>query len=87
MPGLIPVEYCGGMDVMNEGKETSDNFCVDKLEKEDEVGSCPTRYCNDTSHSLGNQLRTMLFSIPDSGDLTVAFYRFSFQKRGHAYYC
>ncbi|KAF0917096.1 hypothetical protein E2562_016903 [Oryza meyeriana var. granulata] len=48
---------CGGMDVMSEGKETSDNFCVDKLEKEDEVGSCPTRYCKDTSQSPGSASR------------------------------
>uniref|UniRef100_A0A0E0JPD8 Plus3 domain-containing protein n=1 Tax=Oryza punctata TaxID=4537 RepID=A0A0E0JPD8_ORYPU len=47
----------GGMDVMNEGKETSDNFCVDKLEKEDDVGSCPTRYGNNTSQSLGSASR------------------------------
>ncbi|EAZ13722.1 uncharacterized protein [Oryza sativa Japonica Group] len=56
-------KYCGGMDVMNEGKETSDNFCVDKLEKEDEVGSCPTRYCNDTSHSLGSASRKEVMPI------------------------
>ncbi|XP_006644789.1 uncharacterized protein LOC102716826 [Oryza brachyantha] len=47
---------CGGMDVMNEGKESSDNFCVDKLE-EDEVGSCPSRCCKDTSQSLGSGFR------------------------------
>ncbi|KAL5229032.1 hypothetical protein ABZP36_017297 [Zizania latifolia] len=53
----IPVESCGEMDVMNEGKETSDNYRVDKLDKEGEVGSCPTRCCKDTSHSIGSASR------------------------------
>uniref|UniRef100_A0A0D9V6D4 Plus3 domain-containing protein n=1 Tax=Leersia perrieri TaxID=77586 RepID=A0A0D9V6D4_9ORYZ len=54
---------CGGMDVMNEGKETSNNFWVDKLEREDEVGSCPTRYCTDTSQSLDSASRKEVMPI------------------------
>ncbi|KAG8078120.1 hypothetical protein GUJ93_ZPchr0007g3169 [Zizania palustris] len=50
-------KHCGGMDAMNEGKEMSDNYPVDKLDKEEEVGSCPTRCCKDTSHSLGSAFR------------------------------
>ncbi|KAL5221049.1 hypothetical protein ABZP36_025762 [Zizania latifolia] len=50
-------KHCGGMDAMNEGKELSDNYCVDKLDKEEELGSCPTRCCKDTSHSLGSASR------------------------------
>lgn len=74
---------------MNEGKEVSDNCCVDKLEKEEELGSCPTRCCKDASHSntscLGESIKTtLLFFVPNNKIVITAFYRFSFQKRGNA---
>lgn len=50
---------CGGINLMNEGKEVSDNCCVDKLEKEEELGSCPTRCCKDASHSSASRKEVM----------------------------
>lgn len=35
---------------MNEGKEGSENCCIDKPEDMEE-GSCPTRCCKDASNS------------------------------------
>ena len=43
------VECCEGINVVNEGKQGSEDCCVDKPE-DMEVGSCPTRCCKDASH-------------------------------------
>lgn len=45
---------CGGINLMNEEKELSDNCCADKPNKE-EVRSSPTRYCKDASHSVASK--------------------------------
>ncbi|CAO2166583.1 unnamed protein product [Urochloa humidicola] len=46
------------INVMNEGKEGSENCCVDKQE-DMEVGSCPTRCCKDASHSSASRKEAM----------------------------
>lgn len=52
------VECCEGINVMNEGKEESENCCVDKLE-DMEVGNCPTRCCKDASHSSASRKKVV----------------------------
>lgn len=49
---------CEGINVMNEGKEESENCCVDKLE-DMEVGNCPTRCCKDASHSSASRKKVV----------------------------
>jgi hypothetical protein len=60
------VECCGGINLMNEEKELSDNCSADKPNKE-EVRTSPTRYCKDASHSnilyLGQLLKLPLSSF------------------------
>ncbi|CAO2178051.1 unnamed protein product [Urochloa humidicola] len=46
------------INVMNEGKEGSENCCVDKPD-DMEVGSCPTRCCKDASHSSASRKEAM----------------------------
>ncbi|KAL6614406.1 hypothetical protein ACP70R_036676 [Stipagrostis hirtigluma subsp. patula] len=46
------------INVVNEGREGSENCCVDKLE-EVEVGSCPTGCCKDTSRSSASRKEFM----------------------------
>ncbi|PUZ54530.1 hypothetical protein GQ55_5G139200 [Panicum hallii var. hallii] len=43
---------------MNEGKERSEDCCVDKPE-DMEVGSCPTRCCKDASHGSASRKEVM----------------------------
>lgn len=53
------VECCDeGINVMNEGKEESENCCVDRLE-DMEAGNCPTRCCKDASHSSASRKEVM----------------------------
>lgn len=52
------VECCEGINVMSEGKEESENCCVDKLE-DMEVGNCPTRCCKDASHSSASRKKVV----------------------------
>ncbi|RCV27600.1 hypothetical protein SETIT_5G337100v2 [Setaria italica] len=46
------------INVMNEGKEGSENCCMDKPE-DMKVGSCPTRRCEDASHSSPSRKKVM----------------------------
>ncbi|PAN28218.1 hypothetical protein PAHAL_5G138600 [Panicum hallii] len=46
------------INVMNEGKERSEDCCVDKPE-DMEVGSCPTRCCKDASHGSASRKEVM----------------------------
>jgi len=46
------------INVMNEGKEGSQDCCVDKPE-DMEVGSCPTRCCKDASHGSASRKEVM----------------------------
>ncbi|CAO2194866.1 unnamed protein product [Urochloa humidicola] len=52
------------INVINEGKEGSENCCVDKPE-DMEVGSCPTRCCKDASHGSASRKEVMA-SISES---------------------
>ncbi|KAJ1285642.1 hypothetical protein BS78_03G293700 [Paspalum vaginatum] len=46
------------INLMNEGKEGSENCCVDKPE-DVEVGGFPTRYCKDASHDSASRKEVM----------------------------
>ncbi|CAM0883404.1 unnamed protein product [Alopecurus aequalis] len=54
---------CGGISLMNEGKELSDNCCADKPDKE-ELPSSPTRCCKDVSQGLASK-NSALHSISE----------------------
>uniref|UniRef100_A0ACD5W4Q3 Uncharacterized protein n=1 Tax=Avena sativa TaxID=4498 RepID=A0ACD5W4Q3_AVESA len=54
---------CGGINLMNEGKELSVNRCADKPDKE-EVRNSPTRCCKDASHSVASK-NSALHSISE----------------------